>query len=44
VIRLARPEASIEHHTWDPGQRAFPKSWSAAYRHGADGWLPTRPS
>jgi 3',5'-cyclic AMP phosphodiesterase CpdA len=44
VIRLARPEASIEHHTWDPEHRGFPTSWSAAYRHGADGWLPTRPS
>jgi 3',5'-cyclic AMP phosphodiesterase CpdA len=39
VIRLARPEASIEQYTWDPDRRAFLKSSAAAYQHGGGGWL-----
>jgi 3',5'-cyclic AMP phosphodiesterase CpdA len=39
VIHLAAPEATIEHHAWDPARRRFTTSWSGAYRHGVDGWL-----
>ena len=38
VIRLAAPDAAIEHRTWDPAQRRFETSWTGEYRHGADGW------
>ena len=43
VIRLAAPQATIEHHSWDQSQRAFVRSWTGEYRHGEDGWTRVRP-
>lgn len=38
VVRLAAPEAVIEHHSWDNVQGRFAVGASGRYRHTADGW------
>ena len=38
VLRLARPDISVERYTWDEERRTFVPSWSGGFRHTADGW------
>ena len=41
VIRLAAPDAAVEHHTWDSEGHRFTRSWTGEYRHEPDGWKNT---
>ena len=38
VLRIARPELTIERYTWKKGGGAFDLSYSATFRHTPDGW------
>jgi 3',5'-cyclic AMP phosphodiesterase CpdA len=38
VVHIARPEMTIERHTWDDAQGVFRAAWSGRFRHSADGW------
>jgi 3',5'-cyclic AMP phosphodiesterase CpdA len=38
VLRLHRPEISVERLVWDPDRRVFVEAAASVYRHGADGW------
>ena len=38
VLRLARPDITIERLTWDEGRQTFLSSFSEQFRHGPDGW------
>ena len=40
VLRLAKPEVSIERHTWDVDHESFTQSWQGMFRHTPDGWVP----
>jgi 3',5'-cyclic AMP phosphodiesterase CpdA len=40
VLRLARPDITVERHTWDETAQGFQPSWRGAFRHTADGWAP----
>jgi 3',5'-cyclic AMP phosphodiesterase CpdA len=40
VLRLQRPEITVERLTWDGERRRFESSWQGAFRHGPDGWNP----
>ena len=38
VLRIARPELTIERYTWESGGRAFDLSYTGTFRHTPDGW------
>jgi 3',5'-cyclic AMP phosphodiesterase CpdA len=38
VLRLARPEITIERYSWNPTAGSFHSSWRSAFRQGHDGW------
>jgi 3',5'-cyclic AMP phosphodiesterase CpdA len=38
VVRLARPNITVDRHTWDAEQQTFTTSWSGTFRHTPDGW------
>jgi len=38
VLRIARPELTIERYTWEPGGRSFDRSYAGTFRHTPDGW------
>jgi len=38
VLRIARPELTIERYTWKTGGRAFDLSYTGTFRHTPDGW------
>jgi 3',5'-cyclic AMP phosphodiesterase CpdA len=38
VLRLARPEVSIERYTWDEANHTFARSWEGKFRHSESGW------
>ena len=38
VLRIARPELTIERYTWETGARAFDRSYTGKFRHTPDGW------
>jgi 3',5'-cyclic AMP phosphodiesterase CpdA len=38
VLRLARPELTIERYSWIAGMQSFDRSFEGRFRHGADGW------
>ena len=39
VLRLARPEITIERYTWEDRQQTFLPAWTGTFRHTAGGWL-----
>jgi 3',5'-cyclic AMP phosphodiesterase CpdA len=39
VVRLARPNITVERQTWDAEHQTFTTSWSGTFRHTPDGWL-----
>jgi 3',5'-cyclic AMP phosphodiesterase CpdA len=43
VLRLTRPEVSIERYTWDAVNHAFASSWEGKFRHAASGWSSIEP-
>lgn len=38
VLRIARPEMTVERYSWQTGSRAFDQSFAGTFRHTADGW------
>jgi len=38
VLRLARPDISVERYTWNVANQTFAQSFEGKFRHGADGW------
>ena len=38
VLRLARPDVSVERYTWDVSNQTFVQSWEGKFRHGETGW------
>jgi 3',5'-cyclic AMP phosphodiesterase CpdA len=38
VLRIARPEMTVERYTWDNDTGAFAQSWSGKFRHTDHGW------
>jgi hypothetical protein len=38
VVRLARPEITVERLAWDKRRQTFLSSWSERFRHGPEGW------
>lgn len=38
VLRLARPEATIERYSWKTGRGGFDRSFAATFRHTPQGW------
>ena len=44
VLRLARPRITIQRYTWDTTQQTFGESWSEAFQHTPEGWIPVNAS
>lgn len=38
VLRIARPEMTVERYSWHTGSRAFDRSFAGKFTHTADGW------
>ena len=38
VLRIARPELTIERYTWETGAQSFDRSYTGIFRHTPDGW------
>jgi 3',5'-cyclic AMP phosphodiesterase CpdA len=38
VLRIARPELTIERYTWETGGLSFDQSYTATFRHSPSGW------
>jgi 3',5'-cyclic AMP phosphodiesterase CpdA len=38
VLRIARPEVTIERYSWQTGSRAFRQSFAGIFRHTEQGW------
>ena len=38
VLRIARPEMTIERYSWENGGRAFEQSFTGTFRHTPEGW------
>jgi 3',5'-cyclic AMP phosphodiesterase CpdA len=43
VVRLARPDITVERLTWDEGRQTFLPSWSEQFQHGPEGWAALPP-
>ena len=41
VLRLLRPEVSLERYTWDVASQVFAHSWEGRFRHTETGWAPS---
>jgi len=39
VLRLARPEITIERYVWEEEQQTFLPAWAGTFRHSPEGWL-----
>jgi 3',5'-cyclic AMP phosphodiesterase CpdA len=39
VLRLARPQITIERYTWAEEEQRFLPAWTGTFRHAPDGWL-----
>jgi 3',5'-cyclic AMP phosphodiesterase CpdA len=39
VVRVARPEITVDRHTWDEAQQTFRHAWSGKFQHTAAGWV-----
>jgi 3',5'-cyclic AMP phosphodiesterase CpdA len=40
VVRIQRPNVSVERHSWEPGRDRFAVSWIGRFHHTAAGWTP----
>ncbi len=38
VLRIARPEMTVERYSWETGSNAFERSFEGKFRHTNDGW------
>jgi len=38
VLRMGRPEMSVERYSWQTGSRVFDQSFAGTFRHTAEGW------
>lgn len=38
VLRIQRPDVTIERHTWEPGHERFVTSWTGKFHHTSRGW------
>ena len=38
VLRIARPELTIERYTWETGGHSFDQSYAGTFRHSPSGW------
>ena len=38
VLRIARPDLTIERYSWETGSSAFEQSFEGKFRHTKDGW------
>ena len=38
VLRIARPEMTVERYSWQTDSRAFDQSFAGTFRHTVDGW------
>ena len=38
VLRLARPDISVERYTWNVANQTFAQSFEGKFRHGDNGW------
>ena len=38
LLRIARPEMTVERYTWREGDSTFARSFAGIFRHTADGW------
>ena len=38
VLRIARPEMTVERYSWEPGSHAFTQSFADTFRHSEQGW------
>ena len=38
VLRIARPELTIERYTWETGGQSFDRSYTGTFRHTPNGW------
>jgi 3',5'-cyclic AMP phosphodiesterase CpdA len=39
VLRVERPDLTIERHTWEPGHDRFTMAWRGRFRHTPEGWV-----
>jgi 3',5'-cyclic AMP phosphodiesterase CpdA len=44
VLRLQRPDVTVERHSWDPEQQRFIASWTGKFRHADQGWASAGPA
>ena len=44
VLRVQRPDVTIERHSWDAGRQRFGTSWTGKFHHTAEGWMPAGPA
>lgn len=42
VLRLERPQITVERYTWDESSMSFAPSWRATFQHGDAGWFETK--
>src|SRR5258706_153942 len=40
VLRVQRPDVTVERHSWDPHQDRFTTSWRGQFHHTPEGWAP----
>jgi hypothetical protein len=38
VLRIARPELTIERYTWETGGQSFDRAYAGTFRHTPNGW------
>jgi len=38
VLRIARPEMTVERYSWETGRKTFDRSFEGKFRHTPDGW------
>jgi hypothetical protein len=38
VLRIARPELTIERYTWETRGHSFDRSYAGTFRHSPNGW------
>lgn len=38
VLRIAKPDMTIERYSWETGGRTFDRSFAGTFRHTPDGW------
>lgn len=39
VLRLQRPDVTIERHSWEPGHQHFTMTWNGRFHHTPSGWV-----